>query len=157
MEGIKTTAVEQEQTERTFTQEDVNRIINKKYSEWASKTADYEDLKAKAQKFDEMEEANKTELQKATEKANQLQAQLDEIKKANDIRAIRDKVALELEVPAHLLTGSTAEECETQAKAILDFAKPNAYPSVKDGGEVSKAQKKDAVTAFEEWFLASTN
>ena len=63
--------------EKTFTQDDVNRIVQSRIVEVKNKYADYDDLKAKATKFDEMEEAEKTELQKATEKADALQAQLE--------------------------------------------------------------------------------
>ena len=39
-------------------------------------------------KFDEIEEANKTELQKASEKVSALQDELNAIKKANEIREL---------------------------------------------------------------------
>ena len=37
---------------RTFTQEELNAIVGKRLAEEKSKFADYEDLKAKASKFD---------------------------------------------------------------------------------------------------------
>lgn len=57
-----------------------------------SKYADYDDLKAKAQQFDAAQEAGKTELQKANEKAAKLQEQLDSMTKANTLRELRGKV-----------------------------------------------------------------
>lgn len=88
--------------EKTFTQEELNTIINDRLSREKAKYADYEDIKAKAAKFDEQEEANKSELQKALDKAASLQTQLDTLNKANDVRAVRDKVSATTGVPATL-------------------------------------------------------
>ena len=148
---VENTATE----ERTFTQAEVDQIVGdrlarerKKYSDMS----DYDELKAKAQKLDELEEASKTELQKATEKANALQAELDAMKKAGEIRNIRDKVSEETGVPASLLTADTEEGCNEQAKAILSFAQPSGYPVVKDGGEVTHINKGNPQESFSEWF-----
>ena len=138
---------------RTFTQEDVDRIVTERLKRERMATADYEDLKAKAQKFDEMEEANKSELQKATDKAAALQAELDGMKKAAKIQAMRESVATETGVPVSLLTGSTEDECKDQAKAIAAFAKGGAYPSVPDSGEVDPNKAKQTTKQqFAEWF-----
>lgn len=119
--------------EKMFTQEEVNRIINKRFS-------DYKTLEAKAKKFDELEEANKTELQKANDKATALKAELDALKKANEIREIRAEVAKTQNVPAELLTADTKESCEEQAKSLLAFASAQqGYPTLKDSGEVNHA------------------
>ena len=135
--------------EKTFTQEEVNQMIGERLAREKSK---YTELEAKAQKYDEIEERSKTELQRATEKANALQAELDGIKKANSIRELREKVAKEKNIPATLLTGETEEECNAQADAILSFAKPNAYPAVKDSGEARTSGKKGTKEQFADWF-----
>ena len=70
-----TPAAEGQQPERTFTQAEMNAIISDRLSRERSKYADYDDLKAKAQQFDAAQEAGKTELQKANEKACTAQAQ----------------------------------------------------------------------------------
>lgn len=121
--------------EKTFTQAELNAIVQKRVGEMAAKYGNYEELKAKAQKLDAMEEESKTELQKATDKAKDLEKELADLKKANALREIRDTVSKETGVPANLLTGATKEECEAQANAIKSFADPKAYPAVKDGGE----------------------
>ena len=125
---------------RTFTQEEVNAMIGKRLSEEKSKYADYDEIKAKAAKFDEAEEKNKTELQKATERASALESELNAMKKADEARMMREKVAKETGVPSNLITGSTEEECKAQAEAIKAYAQPGAYPRVKDGGELPKNQ-----------------
>jgi len=123
---------------RTFTQDEVNAIVGKRLAEEKGKYADYDVLKAKADKFDEAEEKNKTELEKATERANNLEAELTALKKADEVRTMRENVANETGIPVHLLTGATEDECKAQAEAIKAFAQPGGYPKVKDGGEMPK-------------------
>lgn len=135
---------------RTFTQDEVNAIVGKRLAEEKSKFADYEEIKAKAAKFDEAEEANKSELQKAVERANNLEAELNGLKKTEEVRQTREKIATETGIPAHLLTGDTEEACKAQAEAIKAFATPN-YPKVKDGGEVPKTSSGNAKTDFAEY------
>ena len=60
-----TAAETQENEQRTFTQAEMNAIIQDRLTRERGKYADYETLKAKAAKFDAAEEAGKTELQKA--------------------------------------------------------------------------------------------
>ena len=147
--------VNQEMTaneERTFTQDEVNQMIGERLAREKAKYSNYEELEAKAQKFDEIEEKSKTELQKAQEERDALKAELEGMKKANSVRELREKDAKEKNIPANLLTGETEEDCTAQADAILSFAMPNAYPAVKDGGEVRKTMKKDTASQFADWF-----
>lgn len=139
-------------TGKTFTQEELNAIVGTRLREERAKYADYETLKEKAAKFDAAEEASKTELQKATEKAASLQEQLDKLTAANEARTIRDKISTETGVPANLLTGADEETCKAQAKAILEFAKPGSYPKVKDGGDPPKGNTSSTRDQFAEWF-----
>ena len=132
---------------QTFTQDDVNRIVAKR----VAKYADYEELKQKAAKFDEQVEAGKSELQKATERATSLQAELDALKQAESLRLMREEVANAKGVPAKLLTGQTAEECEAQAADLLAWAEANkpGYPKVPDGGD--PVSTKPAREQFADW------
>lgn len=150
-----------ENQERTFTQAELDDVVKTRLAKERAKYADYETLQKKALKFDEMEEANKSELQKATERAEELQKQLDSMNKANEIRNVREKVAKETGVPASLLHGETEEDCTEQAYGILAYKNENPepkYPTVKDGGEVQNFQhKKNVEDQFADWFNASLN
>lgn len=150
------TVTAEETQERTFTQSELDNIIQNRLAKERAKVSDYEMLKEKAQKFDEMEEANKSELQKATEKAEALQQQLDAITQENTIRSLHEKVASDTGVPANLLTGDTEEACMEQAYAILAYKNDNQpvkYPTVKDGGEVANipANNKTNGQLFGDW------
>ncbi|MCQ2509392.1 MAG: hypothetical protein MJ116_02870 [Lachnospiraceae bacterium] len=125
--------------ETTFTQEQVNAMISKRVNEEKAKYADYDTLKEKAGKYDQQQNEGKTDLQKANERADALQKQVDQLTKDNAVKAAREKVAAETKVPIELLTGETEEDCKKQAEAIMKFAKPNGYPGTKKGGTSNRS------------------
>lgn len=135
---------------KTFTQAELDKIVTERLTRDRAKYADYEELKVKAEKFDKMDEANKSELQKAIERADALESELNGLKKAAEVRELRERVATAAGVPASLLTGEDEETCKTQAKQILEFAKP-AYPKVKDGGEPINTKGKATRDLFADW------
>lgn len=138
--------------QKTFTQDELNAIVGERLKRESDKYADYEDLKAKAQKFDEYTESQKTELEKANEKTASLEAELTSLKKANEVREMREKVAKEKGVPVDLLTGDTEEECAAFADKLNAYKKPGTYPNVKDGGEVKGNSGKTTRDQFADWF-----
>lgn len=145
-----TAPVEETKQERTFTQSEVNAMMAKR----VSKYSDYETLKEKAAKFDASEEAGKTELQKAQDKAKSIQEKYDALVKENEVRATRTKVAQETGVPANLLTADTEEACKAQAASIMDFVKSQGgaytYPSIPDSGEARKVETSTRAQ-FDNW------
>ena len=146
IQGTQTTEGEQ----KTFTQEEVNNIVAERLGRDRQKFADYDELKQKAAEFDKLQEANKTELQKATERANSLEKELAGIKKANEIRDIRSKVSKETGVPLELLTADTEEECKKQADALNAFATSKGGHYVPDGGEANGSLKRSTSEQFAE-------
>lgn len=151
-EAIETTATaEQQQPERTFTQTELDAIVRDRLARERNKYADFEAYKEKAEKYDAAEEAQKSELQKATEKVEALQRELDGLKQADAVRQIREEVSKEAGIPINLLTADTKEACEAQAKEILAFAKPTGYPVVKDSGEVRNTGGSKARDQFANW------
>ena len=132
-------ATQEEREERTFTQSEMDAIIRDRLARERGKYADYDAVKAKAEQFDAAQEADRSELQRALERATELQTQEDAMNRANAVRA----------VPAGLLSGESEEDCTAQAQAILEFARPG-YPSVRDGGEADarrREQQDDGVMA----------
>lgn len=142
------------QEEKTFTQAELDSIIADRLTRERAKFADYDTLKDKAAKYDEAEQANKTELQKATEKVTELQQELDGMKAAKALQEMRDKVAKETGIPSNLLTAGTEEDCKAQAEAIKAFKESGApkYPNVKDKGEIRGNVKTSTRQQFAEWF-----
>ena len=138
-------------TGKTFTQAELDAIVTDRLKRDRAKYADYEDLKSKAARLDEIEEAAKSDLQKATERADALEKELNGMKAAAAQRAMRDEVAKATGVPADLLTGTTEEECTEQAKNLLAFKGSDVYPSVKDSGEVNNVGKLTTRQQFADW------
>ena len=100
----------------------------------------------------ESAKVNSDSLQEAIDRANGLQAELDIMRAAENVRVTREEVAKSVGVPAHLLTADTKEACEAQAQSILEFANQGSYPSVPDGGEPIGTVKKSTRDQFADWF-----
>lgn len=137
----------------TYSKEQLDRLVAEAVAAEKVKYADYDTYKDKAAKYDAAEEAGKSELQKATDRAAALQAEVDKMKAAAAVSSIRAKVAAEMHVPESLLMGSTEEECRKHAKAIQDFAGKTDYPAVKDNGETGGSGGATSPRdAFASWF-----
>lgn len=98
-------------------QEDFDKAIQARIARERGKFADYDDLRAKASKFAEWEDAQKTEAQKTQEALEAARKELAETK----LLAARAEVAAAKGIPAHLLTGGTREELESAADALIAF------------------------------------
>lgn len=97
------------QESRTFTQAELDQIIEKRLGKYR----DYDDIKAKASKFDEAEEAAKSELQKERERADKAVTEA--------MIAKREAFAATKGMPVELITGSTPEEWEAAAVKALEW------------------------------------
>lgn len=101
-------------------QADLDRIIGERVRR--AKPADYDEVKAKAAKLDEIEESGKTELQKATDRISELEAAKQKLENnlaGKDIDLLREKVAREKGVPSHRISGKDEAELKTDADRYL--------------------------------------
>jgi hypothetical protein len=136
------------------TQEDLNKIIAERVKREREKYANHAELEAKAKKLDEIEEANKTELDKANARADAAEKERDTIR--------ADKLRLEI-ASKHgitgeyldLLSGSTEEELEaTAAKVAALIPAQDADTSgvrelvVSGEGKSPAALNSDALTSM---------
>lgn len=112
------------------TQEELDRIIGSRVMRERDKYKDYNDLKAKAKRLDEIEEANQTELEKVSKHAQELEKQLNEIKAEKEIGDWKAQVSRETGVSAELLRGSTLEEITAHAESIRKAYPQHAAPYV---------------------------
>lgn len=99
----------------------------RKHEEQAKANAD------KAKRLDELEESQKSELQKAADRAAAAEARAAEV----EVRATRAEIAAAKGVPAALLSGTTAEELEASADALLEFRSQAPKPDF-GGGDRGK-------------------
>lgn len=113
-------------------QEDLNKVIDERLRRERAKFADYKDIKAKAERLDTIEEANKTEIQKMADRAAAAEAERD----ASRVETLRFKVAAKFgisEEDAELfLSGRDEETLAKQAQRLADrkgeTKKPNVVP-----------------------------
>jgi hypothetical protein len=78
---------------KTLSQAEVDRIVQQRLAKERSKYADYDDLKQAAARLQELEDANKSELERAVEQARQEALQTAEQKFAAERLADRLRVA----------------------------------------------------------------
>lgn len=85
--------------------------------------ADYEELAEKAKAYDEAQEAQKSETQKAQERIAQLEGDIKKRDEADKVREMRKKVAKKTGIPEELIQGSDEESMKAYAAQIAEFAK----------------------------------
>jgi hypothetical protein len=114
--------------DKTFTQADVDRLIADRLKR--AKPADYDELRRKAGEFDKLAEANQSDVEKLTARAEKAEREHAE----TVARALRLEVAFDkglTPAQAKRLVGSSREELEADADEILrDFPalKPDGRP-----------------------------
>lgn len=104
--------------------------------------ADYDALKAKAEKFDQAEQAAKSDAEKQAEALANLQRENESLK----VAALRAEVAATKGVDPDLLTGSTKEELEAAADKLLAWkggTAPQLPGNKRTAGPVSQVQSPE--------------
>jgi len=126
--------IEAEASSKTFTQDELDKVVQNRLAREREKFSDHDELKAKAAKLDEIEAANQSELEKAQvarEKAEKQSAEV--LAKANE-RMLKAAVL------------SEAAAAQVKKPELLFRALDKNGLTVGDDGEVSGA--KEAVEAF---------
>lgn len=121
---------------KIFTQEQVDEIVAKRLARAKSTPpSDYEELKAKAAKYDEAQEAAKSDLEKATEERDRWKARYEELKADAERRDAISEAAEKYGVDISMLSRMSGD-VEENAKFLAERAE-NApkYPNVRDEGE----------------------
>lgn len=154
---------EQTEFEAITSQEEFDKRIQSRIARERGKFADYDELKAQAEKFREFEESQKTEDQKRQERDAERDRELTELRSER----LRSTIAAEksdpengVHVPAELLTGTTREELEASADALIKFKGDTAQkPRVvvtREGRRPSSKTGSPETEAKREW-LADLN
>ena len=127
-------------------QADLDRIIGERVSRERAKYSDYKDLKAKANKFDEMEAANQTELEKATKRVTDTEGERDQAKAEALRLRIANKHGITEEDADLFLTGTDEERLTAQAKRLSERASDRK----KQGNHVPREGTSTTPSADEE-------
>lgn len=131
---------------KSFTQEQVDQIVEKRLAKERGKYKDYDELKTKAMKLDEMENAGKSEIDKLKESNAALRKQIDDAAAEKQHAEWVSEVAKDKDVPAELLRGGSKEELEAHADLLRAALHPASKPPrVKNQtGSPSHQNNKDA-------------
>lgn len=113
---------------KSFTQEQVDQIVEKRLAKERGKYKDYDELKTKAMKLDEMENAGKSELDKLKESNAALRKQIDDAAAEKQHAEWVSEVAKDKDVPAELLRGGSKEELEAHADLLRAALHPASKP-----------------------------
>ena len=122
------------------TQEELDALLKKRLererekltAEISAKYGDYDDLVEKAKAYDEAQEAQKSEAQKAQERIAQLESDIKKRDEADKQRELRKKVAKETGIPEELIQGSDEDSMKAFASQIAEFAKVQTPPAPKE-------------------------
>lgn len=105
-------------------QEDFDKAIQARIARERAKFADYDQVKADAAELAKIRESQKTEAQKAADRQAELERENAELKVAKlraEVAEAKSDPAKGLIIPASLLSGSTQEELEASAAALIAF------------------------------------
>lgn len=116
-EGTEETNEQGSTFEPIASQEALDKIVQTRIARERAKFADYNEIKAKADKLAEFEESQKTEAQKSQERLEAAEKRAAEL----ESKATRAEVAAAKGVPVALLSGSTQEELEAAADALIAY------------------------------------
>jgi len=97
-----------------------------------------------AQRLAEIEEANKTESQKAVERAERAEKALAERDAAEELAKARDAVAKATGVPAGVLRGASKDELEAHAAELKPHFTPKKGPVIPTQGDIPTHAASDA-------------
>ena len=131
------------ESERTFTQSEMDAIIGDRLKRERAKYADYEELRAKAEQYDAAQDAAKSDYEKAVEERDSLKAQLDALQAEKSHAEAVAKAAAEHGVDAALLSRMSGDVDENALFLKQQMASAPKYGYVPDGGEVAPPASKE--------------
>lgn len=119
---------------KTFTQEQVNALVGSARTHERQKYPNYEQYKAAFEELEKIKEGEKSDLQKAIERAEKAEGERNALQAEKDKSSWASEVAKATGVPAEVLRGSTKEEMEAHAEALKPHFSKSAAPVVGSDG-----------------------
>lgn len=123
----------QDDKDKTFTQTDVERIVNERLARERKKFAGHDDYKRKASEFDKLQEKNKSDLERVNEQLAAAQVELQRHRVTELRRGAAAKVGLDPEL-VEFITAVDEEEAEEQAKKLRQRMAPKNGDDGADNG-----------------------
>lgn len=141
----------EKQTEFTpiTSQDELNKALAERLQRERAKFADYKDLKAKADRLDEIEAASKSEAEKVAERIAALESENKRIQSEALRSRIQAKHGISDEDAALFLTGADEDTLTAQAKRLAEREadrKKRGNVAPKEGGSADNAGAGDSAT-----------
>lgn len=136
-----------------FTQEQLDSIVGKTRKEERAKYAHYDEYKAAFEELEKLKESQKSDLDKALERAESAEAALNAIKHEKERATWRAEISADTGVPEAAINGDTKEEMEECAERLRQYfpQNTNTRPYVEsDGFAPSKTTGKTTREQFAE-------
>ncbi|MDM7488717.1 hypothetical protein QT969_10480 [Rhodococcus sp. CSLK01-03] len=99
-------------------QEQLDNILGARLDRERAKFADYDEIKTKASRFEELEQESKSELQKALERAEAAEKRIGEATRT----ALHARIAAETGVPVEVIHGDDEESARASAQKVLEWS-----------------------------------
>lgn len=90
---------------------------------------------AAADELAKLKEAQMTELEKATARADKTEKELKALKAKLEKDTLKSKIAQELSVPASLISGDTEDDMRSWAQSLVEYARPKVGAQVPKNSE----------------------
>lgn len=134
--------------EPVTTQEQLDKIVKDRLEREREKVrsefSDYDDLKAKALKLDELEKSGSEELKKALAEVDNLKGELQTRDENAKLQQMRKQVAKDTGVPEDLIQGADEDSMKSFAEAVAAFAKKPSAPIIPESGTSTQAGETPA-------------
>ena len=130
------------ETAKTFTQEEVNEMVGKARKKERSKYANFDEYKKAFEILKEREDADKSELQKANERAEMFEKQLKKLQNQNEIARIKAEISEKFNLPVSILRGDNEEEITEHAESMKKHFSQSDVPIVPSQGKQANARSK---------------
>lgn len=134
----KEMALTAEQTQEVQTEPTTSHEVD-----WKAEARKWEarakENKSKADKLDEIEEASKTALEKATERAEKAEGKVKAFEEEAKRKQWLEEVSIETGLPTSVLRGNTKEEIEAHAEILKPYFEKPSAPVVENDSMKSNA------------------
>jgi hypothetical protein len=109
-------------------QADLDKIIGQRLGREKAKYADFDTYKASHERLQQIEDANKTELERLRERAEKAEAQAAELQTKAQVDAWKKEVSEATGVPEAALFGATKEELEAKGEELKPYFAASTTP-----------------------------
>ncbi|PLS26247.1 scaffolding protein [Bifidobacterium parmae] len=141
---------EPEQRSRSYSEDDVNRIVKDRLARERAKHADYDDVKRRAGEADTLQ----SELEKSKAETAELRAKVEQAEHEQKIAGIRSTVAAKYGIadPTILMVGDDEEQIDAYAQKLMQVFRPYARldqaRSTEASGKIPRDNAKDFAEAM---------